>query len=97
MPPNDNAPRPELVEEPRVALLCPDCGADLSAALAGQNVRHDCAIKDSLPGHRWLCQHSDLHHFLDAHGDDGMFCARCNEYCNDARRHGRCKWMASLF
>jgi hypothetical protein len=38
MPPNENAPRPELVEEPRVALVCPDCGADLSAALAGQNV-----------------------------------------------------------
>jgi hypothetical protein len=25
-----------------------------------------------------------------------MFCARCHEYCNDARRHGRCRWMASL-
>jgi hypothetical protein len=56
MPPNENAPRPELVEEPRVALVCPDCGADLSLALAGQNVGHDCAIKHSLPGHRWLCQ-----------------------------------------
>jgi len=97
MPSNDNAPRAELVEEPRVALVCPDCGADLSAALAGQDVGHDCAIKHSLPGRRWLCQHSDLHHLLDAHGDDGMFCARCNEYCNDAPRHGRCKWMASLF
>jgi hypothetical protein len=85
-----------LVEEPGVVLVCPDCGADLSAALAGQNVQHDCAPNNPLPGHGWLCEHSDVDHSLDAHGGDGLFCARCHEYCNDARRHGRCKWTASL-